>query len=433
MIDQKLEVTNLIKPLIDSYKALSEEWDNLLEIGLNEYLIDQTDKYYFTNTFIHRGEKVEFYKIYYPIKTMFKRLSTDFNDLSRVFENYKYLTIVGSAGSGKTTLLKHIFLTSLISKFKIPVLVELRFINDYGGDIEKLIFEKTLKLSAKPSEKILKRALKDGKFLFLLDGYDEIYSSKKLEINRQIDLFIDSYSKNNFILSTRPGSGAENFQRFHDFHVQPLSMMDVKNFIGKIVDSDERRKRMLDIIKEQKNSDYFHYLKNPLLLSMFIIAFESHPEIPSRKSSFYRNVFDTLYSKHDGITKNSFPREKLTKLEREDFEQVLNVFGYLTLVDGKFVFTEEYLTDKLKEVINYLEIKCSTDKLIYDLVTPISIIIKDGFEYNFPHRSMQEYFAAKFISKLSDINKKRRAYENLENSILYKSNDESFNVWSLCN
>lgn len=303
MIDQKLEVTNLIKPLIDSYKALSEEWDNLLEIGLNEYLIDQTDKYYFTNTFIHRGEKVEFYKIYYPIKTMFKRLSTDFNDLSRVFENYKYLTIVGSAGSGKTTLLKHIFLTSLISKFKIPVLVELRFINDYGGDIEKLIFEKTLKLSAKPSEKILKRALKDGKFLFLLDGYDEIYSSKKLEINRQIDLFIDSYSKNNFILSTRPGSGAENFQRFHDFHVQPLSMMDVKNFIGKIVDSDERRKRMLDIIKEQKNSDYFHYLKNPLLLSMFIIAFESHPEIPSRKSSFYRNVFDTLYSKHDGITK----------------------------------------------------------------------------------------------------------------------------------
>ncbi|WP_289660934.1 NACHT domain-containing protein [Flavobacterium panacagri] len=179
MIDQKLEVSNLIKPIIDSYKTLNDEWDNLLEIGLKDYLTDQTDKYYFTNTFIHRGEKVEFYKIYYPIKAKFKNLSSNFNDLNKIFENYKYVTIIGSAGSGKTTLVKHVFLTSIISQFKIPVLVELRFINDYGGDLERLIFEKTLKLSAKPSERILKRALKNGSFLFLLDGYDEIFSTKK--------------------------------------------------------------------------------------------------------------------------------------------------------------------------------------------------------------------------------------------------------------
>lgn len=432
MIDQKLEVSNLIKPIIDSYKALNEEWDNLLDIGLTDYLIDQTDKYYFTNTFIHRGEKVEFYKIYYPIKAKFKNLSSNFNDLNKIFENYKYVTIIGSAGSGKTTLIKHIFLTSIISKFKIPVLVELRFINDYGGDLERLIFEKTLRLSVKPSERILKRALKNGRFLFLLDGYDEIISSKKMEINRQIDLFIDTNSKNSFLITTRPGSGAENFSRFHDFFVEPLSISDVENFIKKIVESEERRQRIIEIIKEQKNSGYIHYLKNPLLLSMFIVAFESHPEIPSRKSSFYRNVFDTLYSKHDGITKNSFPREKLTKLEREDFEKILNVFSYLTLIEGKIVFTNEFLTDKLSEVIQYLDIKCNIENLIYDLVTPISIIVKDGFDYNFPHRSIQEYFAAQFVSKLLD-EKKKRAYGNLQESLVESSNDHSFNFWSICN
>ncbi|WP_289660935.1 NACHT domain-containing protein [Flavobacterium panacagri] len=215
-----------------------------------------------------------------------------------------------------------------------------------------------------------------------------------MEINRQIDLFIDSYSKNSFLITTRPGSGAENFSRFHDFFVEPLTKYDVEGFIKKIVESQERRQRIIEIIKEQKNSAYLHYLKNPLLLSMFIVAFESHPEIPSRKSSFYRNVFDTLYSKHDGITKNSFPREKLTKFEREDFERILNVFSYLTLIEGKIVFTNEFLTDKLADVIKYLDIKCNIENLIYDLVTPISIIVKDGFEYNFPHRSIQEYFAA---------------------------------------
>lgn len=431
MIDKKMEVTNLITPLINSLKTLNAEWDNLVELGLGNYLVDQTEKYYFTNTFIHRGDKVEFYSIYHPIKANYKKHTTDFDELESLFQEHKNITIIGSAGSGKTTLVKHIFLRSVSSKFKIPIIIELRFLNDYDGDFEKLLIEKNLKLRIKPSEDILRRSLKTGKFLFLLDGYDEIFSSKKQELNRQIELFVDSYPKNTFVITTRPSSGIERFSRFHDFKVQPLTDWDVEKFINKIVDSTERRQRILKIIKDQGSSNYLEYLRNPLLLSMFILAFESHPEIPSRKSSFYRNVFDTLYSKHDGITKNSFPREKLTKLEREDFENILSVFSYMSLIQGRYTFTCEYLTDTLKKVIEYLNIKCNIEHLIYDLQTSISIIIQDGFEYNFPHRSMQEYFAALFISNLPS-EKKSRAYENSLESLVNSGTDLSFNLWSIC-
>ena len=54
------EVSNLINPLISSYKIINAEWDNYFKIGLGGYLQSQTEKYYFTNTFIHRSEKVRF-------------------------------------------------------------------------------------------------------------------------------------------------------------------------------------------------------------------------------------------------------------------------------------------------------------------------------------------------------------------------------------
>jgi ABC-type bacteriocin/lantibiotic exporter with double-glycine peptidase domain len=137
----QLEISNLIKPLIDAFKVMDTEWDNLLKIGLTEYLRSQTEKYYFTNTFLHRSEKVRFKDIYYPIKATYKKKVTDFSDVESVFKQNKNITIIGSAGSGKTTLLKHIFLSTILKHECIPILIELRNLNEYSGDFEKLISE----------------------------------------------------------------------------------------------------------------------------------------------------------------------------------------------------------------------------------------------------------------------------------------------------
>ncbi|TDB69086.1 NACHT domain-containing protein [Arundinibacter roseus] len=427
----QLEVSNLLNPIIETYKAISDEMKALFEFGLDDYLNTQTEKYYFTYTFIHRGEKVRFNDIYFPVKSKYKNLITSFENIESIFEEYNKITIIGSAGSGKTTLVRHIFLNALKTSKKIPVLIELRNLNEFNGQFEDLLINKILKTKVMPSKLIFNRAIESGKFLFLFDGYDEIYSDKKQEINRQIELFVDSYPKNYFLISTRPGSGIENFPRFNDFRMQNLNDKDVSGFIEKIVDNNERKHRIRKNAFDPQNSNYIQYLRNPLLLSMFIMAFENHPEIPNRKSSFYRNVFDTLYSKHDGITKNSFPREKKTKLQRDEFEEILSIFSYLTLYEGKYSFTLEYLSDLILKIQKITDLSFTVENLIYDLHTSISILILDGFEYYFPHKSIQEYFAALFISKLQ-INKKQKAYDNLSKALEYSSNDFSFNFWSLC-
>ncbi len=427
----QLEISTFISPLIKLYRSASDELDNYFELGLADYIQSQTEKYYFTNTFLHRNERVRFTDIYYPVNSTYKLLTTDFSDLNSIFSEYKNITIVGSAGSGKTTLLKHIFLKCVQSCDKIPILIELRNLNEYDGNFEKLIVEKVLKSKVKPTDQIFRRTLESGKFLFLLDGYDEIFSNKKQDINRQIELFVDSYSNNSFLITTRPGSGIENFSRFYDFSVNHLTDIQVVGFISMLVSATERRNRIISLIKNKKNVDYKEYLRNPLLLSMFIMTFENHPEIPKSKSAFYRNVFDTLYSRHDGWTKNSFPREKFTKLQQGDFENILCIFSYLTLIEGKYTFTYEYLLSIFARIGQNVDCSFDAEDLVKDFRTSISILVLDGFEFYFPHRSMQEYFTALFISKLP-TNKKKVAYNNLSKSLASSGTDNNSNLWKLC-
>jgi hypothetical protein len=426
------EVSNLIVPFLRLIKAVNDEWSNYLEKGSLDYLESQIEKYYFTNTFLHRREKVVFYDVYFPIKAEYDGNRYSFHNPEKTLSEFHYITMVGRAGCGKTTLVRHIFLQSIIRGHKIPMYIEVRNFNEFDGSFRDFILKKISNNRVKPNSRILERTLKSGAFLFILDGYDEIASSKRQGVLNDLDDFIDRYKDNEFLITTRPGAGFENVERFFQFEICALELEEISAFIDKMLPEEtERANRIKLVISSGEGSSYLSYLENPLLLSMFILAFESHPEIPKRKSAFYSNVFDTLYSRHDGITKHSFPREKITGLQREDFEEILQRFSYVTFLKSQFSFTYEVMEATLDMVKKSQSLEFETSALIFDLETSISIIIKDGFEYKFPHRSLQEYFLALFISKLR-TDKKSVLYQTLLNNSFDKDSGKDENLWILC-
>lgn len=151
-------------------------------------------------------------------------------------------------------------------------------------------------------------------------------------------------------------------------------------FIRKTVSNKERGQKIIEAVTNSRNQDIETYFENPLLLSMFILVYENYPEIPTRRTAFYRNVFDTLYSKHDGQTKNSLKRERQTNLQREDFESILQLFSFITFFKSEFTFNENELTDYLNLLKEGLGYNYDTELLIGDLSTSLSIIIKDGLQ-----------------------------------------------------
>ena len=156
-----------------------------------------------------------------------------------------------------------------------------------------------------------------------------------------------------------------------------------------------------------ENRSYNTFLSNPLLLSMFILTFQSYSDIPQKRSEFYDQVFDTLFSIHDAVSKLAYVREKISGLSKDQFEEILQLFSFLSYFEEKFIFPSNYLTDKLDVIKSKKKnLSFDNDKFIDDLQVAIGILNKEGLDYTFPHRSLQEYFGALYISKVSPENKK---------------------------
>lgn len=428
-----IDVVDLAKYLTSVYNNVTLEVKDILKIGLDEYLKSQIEKYYYTNTFIHRRNKVPLYSVYYPISVQHENKKLYFNDPIRELGPNHFVCLIGGAGSGKSMLTKHIFLQCINNSLKIPHIIELRNLNTSKDDFETFVFNRLKQKEIKPSDDLLLRSIRNGNHLFIFDGYDELYSEKLAQINLELEDFTDKYRNNYFVLTSRPNAGAELLPRFKPFYFNSLLKSEIIEFLYKIIPEIERQQRIAEVIRKPESEDYFHYLNNPLLLSMFILTFENYPELPKTKSQFYRNVFETLYSTHDGILKNSFERQRTSGLKKEDFEIILNSLSYLLLVNGIYSISEFDFHEILKKIKSVSQINYNEVKLTYDLVTTVSILVKDGISIQYPHKSLQEYFAACFIKDLSEPTHKEEIFNTFSQLISTNTNDNYFNFWDLCN
>lgn len=222
---------------------------------------------------------------------------------------------------------------------------------------------------------------------------------------------------------------------FENYNVCNLENDEVEAFIRKQIpeSNKELSEKIIAAINRNENKSYRSFLSNPLLLSMFILSFQSYAEIPQYKSTFYRQVFDTLYSLHDSMSKLAYVREKQSKLSKEQFESVLEMFSLITFLMQSYYFS----VDEIYSIFKYIkenkkEFSFDNDNLLNDLTIAIAILSKEGTDYTFPHRSLQEYFAARYISSLSAPNK-RKIYNKLFSKFMVHSNTEFWNFFIILN
>lgn len=415
-------VSNNLKELFESItKDFGNEIKHIISNNILEYQVEEYNRNYYAKTILHRVQPKKLLDFYQPLfispcdkikrqisqKANNKRIST--HSIGELFLEKQFVTIIGTAGSGKSTLVKYLFINAIDSNYKIPLKIELRYLNDYSGSLIEYIKEKIFKLEKIAlNDKIIERLLISGDFVVFLDGYDEINSSKREKITKDIDDLVKIYNQNNYLLTSRPYTEIDLIPLFHNYEVCDLSDTDIIAFIKKQIPTEERElcDKIIEAINNPENRSYKSFLSNPLLLSMFILTFQSYSNIPQRRSDFYSQVFDTLFSVHDSMSKLAYVREKQSGLSKEQIIEVLKLFSFISYFDEKFVFNGLYLQQKLSIIKEKKKnIQFVNDSLIDDLQVAIGILNKEGIDYTFPHRSLQEYFAAVYISTLNDSNK----------------------------
>lgn len=420
-------------PIINKITQISQnEWEKFkvdFDIAFRGYLKNSYAKYSKIKTLLYRTEPkyiYDFFEIPYLEKEHSKYIKA--KDIDNILDISNYVIIQGTGGIGKSTLMKHLFINELEKKDLIPVFLELKDINDLEADYEisDIILEKLDNLGSQLQKKYLQYALKSGCFLFLLDGYDEIVSHKRDYFFRRFETFCDKYSKNYFIISSRPYSEFIEFQRFTVIKTCPLNKEQAMSLVGKLEFDKDIKQRFVNALDLELYEKHKSFASNPLLLNIMLLTYDNYAEIPEKLHLFYANAFETLYSKHDA-TKAGYRRELKSKLSYDSFKKIFSYFCFISYAQAKVEFSSDDLRTILKKVsIN--KVTFEIDNYIYDLVNSLCVLYKEGLNYKFAHRSFQEYFTALFLKELPDESMKQMGIQLIHKDIFKVTNDNVFDM-----
>lgn len=378
---------------------LSDKTKQIIASEIEEYVSAQHNRLRITKNILFRSEPVDFRENYIPLTLKSETNNIRVTDPIRLVKEFSKIGIIGSAGSGKTTLLRYIALKCIEEASYIPVVIELRNYN-----FSKLSFEDFV--SSQINDKYLeeiKSVFKEGKFIFILDGYDEIDYIQGNSFIAQIESFVTKYSSNKFVISSRPGTNVESLLPFYIFSISPLNEDDIFLFIEKLNMPSNFRKKLIHSIKNE------HFLKDafnvPLLLSLYILTFNSFAELPTKKSVFLRNSIDTLFSVHDSVSKLGYVRTKISNLDRESLERISSILAFRTLFSSRYQLTKDELFQEFQLIKKTTPFIFENDKLLYDLTITVNILYVTGSIYSFPHLLILEYLAASFVANLEGQDK----------------------------
>lgn len=400
-----------------------------VEAKFEEYLNRSYEKHSYIPILIFQNQQKKLEDIYIPLTVRKQREKENFlldTYPKKFLPKYKKILIRDTAGMGKSTLMKKLFLSSLEMQQGIPIFIELRKLK--GDDsITSFIHRELNPINDEFDQEFILNLIKDGSFIFFLDGYDEIAQADREKVTQNLHDFISKTGNNLFIMTSRPETSLASFPDFMEFDIQPLKLEEAFTLLRKYDKCGELAEEIISKLEGKTLESVEDFLTNPLLVSLLYKSYEYKHTIPLKKHVFYRQVYDALYESHDLTKEGAYIREKYCQLDSDSFHTVLRALGFITLKHGV-----EYDKDQILSFLKKAKEQCSTiefkeSKFLDDLLKTVPLFTMEGNNYRWSHKSLQDYFAAQFI--WLDSNEKKPTI--LKSMIRSKERGKYYNVLDL--
>ena len=319
----------VIEKINKSYKDIVNKEDIDYRTAFEKYLVDAEQHIGMAKTILY-GQTPHYLYSFFECMGVWDNINTiDTSDVNNILKNGNKIIITGTGGIGKSMLMKHFFLNTIQMTSYIPILVELRGLNEYTTEnisIEKYIYKILKIFGFKLEEEYFKYSLETGCYVILFDGYDEVKNSNSQKVTQEIIDFSNRYSGNHIILSSRPLEEFVGWSDFKEYSAMPLSKEQALSLISKLDYDEEIKNKFYKQLDNELFDKYRSFASNPLLLTIMLMTFEERVSIPDSKTDFYEQAFATLFHKHDAMKKGRYQREKVSGLGYEDFKKFFHIF-----------------------------------------------------------------------------------------------------------
>jgi hypothetical protein len=345
----------------------------------------------------HKLQLIEAYEpLITCINTNFSSNISAVNVVEGCLKEHGSYMIVDGAGMGKSTFSKHLVSELLFKSEKIPLLYELR-----NFDVNKPLTLNLLSTLDKAGQsfdsEVFERLIQKGRFIIILDGFDEVEPENQRELAKQIYELSLKGGENTLIITSRPQDILPDLLKGKFLKFDAFSLTQAQSLLRRFDNVSG-----LSIGKEltcQLDTVPSKFLESPLLVSLLYRTFGVNNAISDRMCTFYDEIYGALFKGHDLINKNGFRREKKSKLDYEEFRKLLRIFCYMMSLSGKSHFkNDSEAIENIKGASKYSNVSpLSSEAFLDDLLVAVPLMVTEGNEIRFMHKTLMEYFAAEYL------------------------------------
>ncbi len=344
-------------------------------------------------------------------------------------EEFQKLVVLGKPGAGKTTFMKYLAMSCLTGRFHgelVPIFVTLKAYAEERGQpsLENYILTEFQKREV--GADVVKRLLKEGRALILLDGLDEVKKEDDRRVKQDIDQFSRDWLKNRFAITCRIAAREYQFEKFTEVEVADFDDGQIETFVNNwFRERDESKaERLLERLED--NEPVKELATNPLLLTLLCLVFDKTNDLPEKQYQLFKEGLDVLLKIWDEkrYIDRDFPKhfkgqQIYRNLSSEDKADMIGRIAFNTFVNGEYFFQQEDLQRQIKHYIcNLPEASADPEALRLDSEVVLKaiehhhglLVERARNIYSFSHLTFQEYFTAREIERT-------RNFSQLLNSI----------------
>lgn len=343
---------------------------------------------------------------------------------------FNRLFVRGPAGSGKTTLMQWFAVFGAARRLEgdlaelndcVPFLIKLRNFSD--GDFprpEDFPKEASTAIAGAIPDRWVHEKLKTGKALIMVDGLDEVAETRRKDVRQWLNDLTESFPKSRFLITSRPHAAEEgwlNADQFIDAELQDMGRSEIDEFIdhwheavAESIRDEKEKSEHLGLaeslkLKLGKNAAIFRLATSPLLCALLCALHRQRVQnLPSDRIELYSLCID-MFMRRDEERK--IDPTDYVELSNRQKESLLQNFAWWMIRNEKTTATPAETTECFQRHVDRLTQKpedCDGEAVTKLFMQRIGIIRQLAHQkIDFPHRTFQEYLAAKAAVEEDDL------------------------------
>lgn len=307
----------------------------------------------------------------------------------------------GTVGQGKSIFLRYLSARELGAGTSVPVFLELRRLQGEQPLADAVVEElKNLGL-AEADEDTFEVLAKSGRLALLLDGFDELAEARVSTLVAELETLSVRRPSLRIIVSSRPESALEHSPFFRVLNLAPLAPGEYARVIERIAHNPKLAKAIAAGVRSSHES-IARLLTTPLMVSLLLVHYRVGQGIPENRVAFYEPIFQLLLQRHDK-SKAGYVRPRHSGLSDSELRNFFNCLCFVTRKDRISVLKHHELTVIAARALKHLALNPGkADAVVDDIGRITCLLLHEGAEYRFLHKSVQEFHAASFVRDQPD-------------------------------